>query len=359
MHTEIQYRTFDELLDAVRGDFRTYDLEGMINTQELIKVAQRVNTDLGLRISMSKSKVIDIKNGKGKLPEDMHVLNFALICHGKNVTKPTEYLRTYSDGLLDGILKSKLFTITHFVTTINVVPGDNIVTHNLNTENFLVQAFAPDGTMLNFEIRIDGPNVISIINTGSVTVYSVKIVVFGAAVNTGEFTNTVTDVSQLCESPANPYVIRWHDNFLTKYEQFIPMLIEKAKSLSVETFNVVSKVFNKGYLKNGFLIAGFDEGAVYLNYQSTMEDDDGNLLVMDHPTVNEYYEYALKQRILENLLMAGEEVTNKLNLIEVRFRSARNNALSYVNTPDFRELKQIVQANRKAMYHKFYKMFES
>jgi hypothetical protein len=359
MHTEIQYKTFDELLDSVRGDFKTFDLEGLIGTQELIKVAQRVNADLGLRVSMAKSKVLDVKNGKAKLPSDLHVLNFAMICHGKNVTKPTEHLRTYSDGLLEGVLKSKLFTVNHYVTTMNIVPGDNIVTHDLNTENFLVQAFAPDGTMLNFEIRIDGPNVLSIINTGPVTVFSVKIVVFGAAVNTGEFTSTVTDIANLCESPENPYVIRWHDNLLTKYEQFIPMEITKAKSLSVETFNIVSRNFHKGYLKNGFLVAGFDEGTIYMNYQSTMEDDEGNLVVMDHPTVNEYYEYALKQRILENLLMAGEEVTNKLNLIEVRFRAARNNALSYVNTPDFNELKRIVQANRKAMYHKYYKMFES
>jgi hypothetical protein len=359
MHTEIQYRTFDELLDSVRGDFKTFDLEGLIGTQELIKVAQRVNSDLGLRISMAKSRVLDVKSGKAKLPSDFHVLNFSMICEGRYVTKPTEHLRTYSDGLLEGVLKSKLFTVNQFSMTLDIVPGENLVPHALNTENFLVQAFAPDGTMLSFEIRPDGPDRLIITNTGPVTVHSVKVVVFGAAVNTGEFTSTVTDIAQLQESPNNPYVIRWHDNILTRYEKFIPMVITEAKSLSHETMNIVSRSFHKGYLKNGFLVTGFDEGSVYLNYQSTMENDLGELVVMDHPVVNEYYEYALKQRILENLLMAGEEVSNKLNLIEIRFRAARNNALSYVNTPNFRELKQITDANRKAQYHRFYKMFES
>ena len=44
-----KYRTFDELLESVRVDFSTYDLEGMIEPQQLIKVAIRVNYDLGLK----------------------------------------------------------------------------------------------------------------------------------------------------------------------------------------------------------------------------------------------------------------------------------------------------------------------
>jgi hypothetical protein len=90
-----------------------------------------------------------------------------------------------------------------------------------------------------------------------------------------------------------------------------------------------------------------------------MEDDEGNLLVMDHPLVNEFYEYALKQRIYENLYMSGENVVNFLQLVEQRLKAARNNALSFVNTPDFRELKQVWEMNRKAQYHNYYNMFKS
>ena len=42
-----QYRTFSQLIDEVSIDFSTYALEGMIEPQQLIKVAQRVNYDLG------------------------------------------------------------------------------------------------------------------------------------------------------------------------------------------------------------------------------------------------------------------------------------------------------------------------
>ncbi len=90
-----------------------------------------------------------------------------------------------------------------------------------------------------------------------------------------------------------------------------------------------------------------------------MEDDEGNLLVPDHDLLNEYYEYAFKSRILENLYINGEDVVQRMQLIEQRLKGARNNALSVVNTPNFREIKEIIQANRKAMYARYYNMFAS
>jgi hypothetical protein len=144
-----------------------------------------------------------------------------------------------------------------------------------------------------------------------------------------------------------------------EHSHLIPLRIEKSKSVSVDCFNLNSHDPNVAYIKNGFLVTNFDEGVVYINYQSLMEDDKGNLLVMEHPLVNEYYEYALKQRIYENLYMSGENVLNYLQLVEQKLRASRNNALSFVNTPDFRELKQTWEMNRKAQYHNYYNMFKS
>ena len=91
MSVSHKYRTFDELLESVKVDFNTYNLEGMIEPQQLIKVAIRVNYDLGLRINRTNSAVIDIENNKGQLPSDFQTLNFAAIC-GKyriNTTTPS------------------------------------------------------------------------------------------------------------------------------------------------------------------------------------------------------------------------------------------------------------------------------
>ena len=48
-----------------------------------------------------------------------------------------------------------------------------------------------------------------------------------------------------------------------------------------------------------------------------------------------------------------------MQVIEARLREARNNALSLVNTPNFREMEDLWLANRKAMYNKYYSMFMS
>jgi hypothetical protein len=62
---------------------------------------------------------------------------------------------------------------------------------------------------------------------------------------------------------------------------------------------------------------------------------------------------------MENLFFAGEPVTNQMQLIEGRLRAARNNALSFVNTPNFAELQKIWEMNRRSMYDKYVNMFKS
>ena len=88
-------------------------------------------------------------------------------------------------------------------------------------------------------------------------------------------------------------------------------------------------------------------------------NDEGLLMVPDHDLLNEYYEYALKSRIFENLFLNGEDVSQRMQLVEQRLKAARNQALSLVNTPNFRELEKMWLTNRKAMYGKFYDMFKS
>ena len=59
MKTEPKYRTFDELLNEVSTDFVMYNNEGLIEPAQLIKVAQRVSYDLGVRIHGTKEKVLE------------------------------------------------------------------------------------------------------------------------------------------------------------------------------------------------------------------------------------------------------------------------------------------------------------
>jgi len=59
------------------------------------------------------------------------------------------------------------------------------------------------------------------------------------------------------------------------------------------------------------------------------------------------------------MVWQGENVSQQLGLVEQRLRAARNNALSFVNTPDFKELQKVWSMNRRAQYHNYYNMFLS
>ena len=139
----------------------------------------------------------------------------------------------------------------------------------------------------------------------------------------------------------------------------MPLQIGQTNQVQCDCPNVNVQAIDIAEIKDNFLLTNFKTGHVYLSYQGAMEDNDGNLLVLDHPYCNEYYEYALKQRILENMIFAGEPVSNQIGLIEQRLRASRNNALSFVNTPNFAEMKKIWDVNRRAQYHNYYNMFKS
>jgi hypothetical protein len=284
MKTEMQYRTFDQLLNEVVTDFVIYDNEGMIEPGQLIKVAQRVNYDLGLKIHGTKEKVLDIEKRKTKLPGDFYVLNYAYLCGAYTVTTPTMSGRETENVIL--------------------------------TAGLCKKCGQPDPTC------------------SCEATYAVEC-------KTGEKVFV-----QVVEK-------RKHET--KTYETFEKLSI----ATSTGRTDALDDRAKSGYIKNGFIYTNVEEGSVFISYQGSLEDDEGNLLVLDHPVINEYYEYAMKQRILENLYMNGEDVVQKLQLIEQRLRAARNNALSIVNTPDFAEMYKLWQMNRKAQYNKYYDMFKS
>jgi hypothetical protein len=287
-NTFVKYRTFDELMDEVRTDFFTYEMEGMIEPGQLIKVAQRINYDLGLRINTEKQKVLEIINGRVKLPDDFYVLTMAVLCADYHVKEE--------------------------------------VMQGRHTENVIVE---PTATCCN-------------------------------TCKEPESTCACESTYVVCEDTYVKVIEK--RNYLTReFREFKRLWVRPARAVDP----ICSKKpeydnWMEAELRDGYLyVIGIETGTVYVNYLGNLEDENGNLLVLDHPMINEYYEYAIKQRILENLYMNGEDVTQKMQLVEQRMRPARNNALTIVNTPDFKEMYNVWKMNREAMYGKYYNMFKS
>ena len=281
-----KYRTFDQLYNDVVVDFATYNIEGFIDPGQLIKVATRVNYDLGLRIHRTKEVVLDIEHGKARLPYDFAFLNYAFRCGSYSI----------ADRMPSG---------TH-IETFNDVP--------------YVPAPGESGPCGDPECR------------------------------------DVCVIKTCDDKNAYQLIQRVGEHTWRTFTAFVPLRIRTVNKYTCDCPNVNEQAAE---IKDGFILTSFTTGKVYISYQGAMEDNEGNLLVLDQPYCNEYYEYALKQRILENMLFAGENVSNQMTLIEQRLRASRNNALSFVNTPDFRELYEVWWMNRRAQYHNYYNMFKS
>lgn len=309
----LSYRTYDQLLSEIQSDFKKYYLEDFINPQEFIKVAKRCNYELGLKIFSTKEQVLEIEKGKAKLPNDFSVLNFALV-------------------------------LTHHKTISPLIGG----THVTNV---------PTGVTYN-----PGPGEVNICADPIINSNTTVNVVCNICSSPNNSCNCVSNCNVRMNCDGSSSVLVQTLKYETReWREFHPIrIIDSADVVDLNCPNKKWQARNSAYIKNGFIYPSFKTGNLYINYQGMMEDEDGNLMVPDHDLLNEFYEYAIKQRVLENMIMNGENVSQaQIQIIEQRLKAARNNAYSLVNTPDFDDLRKIWEVNRIAQYHNYYNMFKS
>lgn len=294
MKKEIIYRTFDELLSAVQSDMKSTTQEGFIEPQDLIKVAQRINKELHVEKFTDKETLLNVSKYRVRLPLDLYMLNFAFIVYDTKVTyKANQGIQT------EDVLVPVDATPQDLYNNLKELPE--------NCKNEIVRITECGETY----------QIIQKIGVVEKTYkYLDRLIIEDNQLISPEFKKHLTQIN---ESP-----------YLSK---------------------------NKAYIKNGWLYTEFEEGTVYLNYINNMEDDEGNLLVWDDPIVNEYYEYSFKVRILENMLIAGEQVGELYKLMDSKRRNARLEARNLRFTPGFDEIVKVHNTNRKVMYNKYYKMF--
>ena len=320
----LKYRTFDQLLEDVTVDFSSLALENMIEPQQLIKLAKKLNYDLGLRINQQKEIILDVTHGKVKLPDDFYTFNFAYICGSFKTS-------VGYDGFAGGTNMQE----------VRITDGRIPETYS----DFPAQVPDPCDTSQPTCCCDDKGN------AGVCLVHNPQ----------QPYGNELTKprVFMNCKGESYELIQVINSSETRTYTELHPLRMKASQNIECDCPNLYYNTADEGCIKHGFLFTNFQTGKVYLNYQGQMEDDEGNLLVPDHDLLNEYYEYALKSRILENLYINGEDVSQRMQLIEQRLKAARNNAKSLVNTPNFAELRQIWSANRKAMYHRYYDMFKS
>lgn len=312
----LKYRTFDSLFEDVTVDFKNYALEGVINPQTLIKVARKCNYDLGFRVYRTRQAILEVEHGKVRLPDDFHIMNFAIVCGESTVT----------EALPQGTHIEERLVAPDYVCE----PG----------QPSSCETPPPDPC----NDPIDPCNNLDPCTGTCIT-------------KCGDEYQLIQKVNTITRSFKSQFHLYIRDNEWVKCD---PCTTNTAYPVGQSGLIALGTgPINEARIDNGWLLTNFTNAKVYVNYIGDMIDDDGNVMVPDHEMINEYYEYALKERILENLVMNGEPVGERYNLIASKLRAARNYALTIVNTPNFQELKKLWEVNRKAQYHNYYNQFKS
>lgn len=322
----LKYKRFDQLLDEVMVDLKGYTLENLIEPQELLKVAKRVTYDLGLRVYQTKETLLEVCHGKIKLPNDFYVFNFGLLCG--------EY--TLDVSLPQGTHVEEKSYVPYRETPANI---------SLCTDGVVCAACglpASPGSC-------DCPQTVSCGTTPLVPEYNPLVPYGDTCVKPRVFMN--------CKGQAYELVQIVNTETRT-FKTLLPLkLREGAEGIECGCPNLYMRAPQEIWIKDGWLYSNFQNGKVYINYQGMLEDSEGNLLVADHEYLNEYYEYALKERILENLFFNKEDTYNQLIYAQRKLESAKRIAKSFVLTPNFGEMKQLWLTNRQAQMDKYFYMF--
>lgn len=103
----------------------------------------------------------------------------------------------------------------------------------------------------------------------------------------------------------------------------------------------------------------FREGKVYINYLADMVDEDNNVIILDHPLVNDYYEYAIKKKFFENMMLNKEgDFAQSWQAMDLELTKARSRAISFVNQPEYGDLQKMYVDNRNRFYKKYVRYFD-
>ena len=309
----LKYRTFDQLLEDVTIDLHTFALENMIEPQQLIKLTRKINYLLGLRINQTKEVILEVTHNKVKLPDDFYTFNYALICG--DFKEVVGY-----DGMAGGTNMQEV--------------------RYSDWPNEVTECGCPKDNTCCFEGK-----------EGICITHNPEQPYGDTSIKPRVFLNCKNEAYELIQV-VNPSTTRL-------YRFLKPLRMKSSQEIECDCPNLYYNTPDEGWIKDGFLNTTFETGKVYLNYQGDLTDNNGNLMVPDHELLNDYYEYALKARIFENLFINGEDVIQRMQLVEARLKEAKNNAMSLVNTPNFREMEKLWWTNRKAMYGKYYYMFMS
>lgn len=119
--------------------------------------------------------------------------------------------------------------------------------------------------------------------------------------------------------------------------------------------------YHDGYsinIEDDYIETDFHEGVIYMQYLGDMKNEKGEDIIPFHPLLNEYYEWALKARILENIMYNTEaDVQGLLKDARNQRNLAFHDAVNFAMGKEAGEWNRFEKKREQEFFHKYYRIF--
>lgn len=194
---------------------------------------------------------------------------------------------------------------------------------------------------------------------------------FGISNYRDPFNNTVTlDIRQealfeasmqpnlTCSTECPPIIYkRQGTTIITEYDRHIPLTLSKRSNIYMHPMCKNTPGRYTIDINEETIDLPFREGEIYIMYFTAMQDEDGNTIVPFHPLISNWYEWCIKEKILQDMMFNSDgDVANKLQYASKQKALYWLDAVNFVNEPLYNELKDIQTRKDRKFYDQYYKM---
>lgn len=144
------------------------------------------------------------------------------------------------------------------------------------------------------------------------------------------------------------------------FERFVPLQLSQSlynRCTEYSPCSYQAKEYKVDVEDESFKFS-FKSGEVYLCYLGNLLTDDGEIQIPFHPLLNPYYEYAVMEKVLEDMYLNSEaDVLQKLQYISMKKREAYARAWDFANTREVNEWNKIQKKLQTEYYNKWYRIY--
>lgn len=152
------------------------------------------------------------------------------------------------------------------------------------------------------------------------------------------------------------------DTVMQNYFYWDELGLAKSKMARCHHLSPIKNVANYvvDFTNENEIVAPFREGEMYMMYLASMRDEEGQTLVPFHPMITNWYEWAIKEKILIDAVMNSDDtnVGDKLKLAQQKMNDAWLDAWNFTTDRTYIQMMADKKARENRWYNQYYRLLK-